>query len=100
MAKGLVILMSPEAKEGGLETGPSPKPEEKSSGLRLEIPSSELPEGSVAGDRVEMSGKLVSVEGDTAVVEVEEAEFMPSEDEGEMDEGVLRSKAEEADLES
>jgi hypothetical protein len=47
-----------------------------------------------------MSGKLVSVEGDTAVVEVEEAEFMPSEDEGEMDEGVLRSKAEEADLES
>ena len=100
MAKGLVILMSPEAKEGGLETGPSPKPEEKSSGLRLEIPASELPEGSVAGDRVEMSGKLVSVEGDTAVVEVEEAEFMPSEEDGEMDEEKLRSKAEEADLES
>lgn len=100
MAKGLVILMSPEAKEGGLEAGPSPKPEEKSSGLRLEIPSSELPEGSVAGDRVSMKGILSSIEGDKAIVNVEEAEFMPSEEEGEMDEEKLRSKAEEADLES
>jgi len=31
---------------------------------------------------------------------VEEAEFMPSQEEGEYDEGQLRSKAEEADLES
>ena len=83
-----------------METGPSPKPEEKSSGLRLEIPASELPEGSVAGDRVSMKGVLSSVEGDTAVVEVEEAEFTPSSSEGEMDESKLRSKAEEADLES
>lgn len=94
--------MSPEAKEGGSEKSQSlpPKPEEKSSGLRLEIPASELPEGSVAGDRVEMSGRLVSVDEETAVVEVEEAEFMPSQEEGEYDEGQLRSKAEEADLES
>ena len=83
-----------------METGPSPKPEEKSSGLRLEIPAPELPEGSVAGDRVSMKGVLSSVEGDTAVVEVEEAEFMPAEEEGEYDEAMLRSKAEEADLES
>jgi len=102
MAKGLVILMSPEAREGGSEQtqAPSPEPEEKSSGLRLEIPASQLPEGSMAGDRVEMSGKLVSVDGDNAVVEVEEAEFMPAEEEGEYDEAKLRSKAEEADLES
>ena len=94
--------MSPEAKEGGSEKSQSlpPEPEEKSSGLRLEIPASQLPEGSVAGDRVEMSGRLVSVDGDNAVVEVEEAEFMPAEEEGEYDEAMLRSKAEEADLES
>ena len=94
--------MSPEAKEGGSEKSQSlpPEPEEKSSGLRLEIPASQLPEGSMAGDRVEMSGKLVSVDGDNAVVEVEEAEFMPAEEEGEYDEAMLRSKAEEADLES
>lgn len=94
--------MSPEAKEGESDKAqaPSPQPEEKSSGLRLEIPVSELPEGSVAGDRVEMSGKLVSIGDTSAVVEVEEAEFMPSEEDGEMDEGKLRSKAEEADLEA
>lgn len=93
--------MSPEAKEGGSEKSQSlpPEPEEKSSGLRLEIPASQLPEGSVAGDRVEMSGKLVSVDGNTAVVEVEEAEFMPAEEEGEYDEAMLRSKAEEYDSE-
>lgn len=102
MAKGLVILMSPEAREGGSEKSQSLplKPEEKSSGLRLEIPASELPEGSVAGDRVSMKGVLSSIDKDTAVVEVEEAEFMPSQEEGEYDESQLRSKAEEADLES
>ena len=102
MAKGLVILMSPEARAGdsGKPQNLPPEPEEKSSGLRLEIPASELPEGSVAGDRVSMKGVLSSIDEETAVVEVEEAEFMPSEEEGEYDEGQLRSKAEEADLES
>ena len=102
MAKGLVIIMSPEAKEGESDKAqaPSPKPEEKSSGLRLEIPVSELPEGSVEGDSVSMKGYVSSIDKETAVIEVEEAEFMPSEEEGEMDESKLRSKAEEADLEA
>ena len=100
MDKGLIIMMAPKATKGGSEeaqNSPS-KPEAKPSGLSLEIPASELPEGAAQGDMVEMKGRLVSIEGEMAKIEVEEAEFMPSKEE-EVSEDSARKMAEEYDSE-
>lgn len=93
-------MMAPKATKGGSDETQNPpsEPEAKASGLSLEIPVSELPEGAAQGDMVEMKGKLVSIEGETAKIEVEEAEFMPSKKEDVSEESV-RKMAEEYDSE-
>lgn len=93
-------MMAPKATKGGSDETQNPpsEPEAKASGLSLEIPVSELPEGAAQGDMVEMKGKLVSIEGETAKIEVEEAEFMPSEKE-DVSEDSVRKMAEEYDSE-
>jgi hypothetical protein len=98
--KGLIIMMAPKATRGSPEEiqGPPSEPEAGPSGLSLEIPVSELPEGAAQGDVVEMSGRLVSIEGDMAKIEVDEAEFMPSQKE-ELSEESARKMAEQYDNE-
>lgn len=100
MDKGLIIMMAPKATKGGSDETQNPpsEPEAKASGLSLEIPASELPEGAAQGDMVEMKGRLVSIEGEMAKIEVDEAEFMPSEKE-DVSEESARKMAEEYDSE-